>query len=142
MRLWRILGALVVVTALASAGFASAAKLNLNSQNLQAGTIPVPRCQGDVAVNVTYGTHYNNVIGFVALDTVTLAGIDPACVSTAGAPAHTIQAILAFGPPGCPPACSQDLGTVPITGTTVVYNIPVASQPAAADVTGVSVVIK
>lgn len=142
MRLWRILGALMVVTALASAAFASAAKLNVNSSGLQSGGGELPRCQGDAPVSVSYGTHYNNVIGFMALDTVTVSGIAPACVPAAGGPpTHTIKVVLTFGPPGCPPSCSQDLGTVPITGTTVVYAIPVLSQPAAVDVTDVHVVI-
>ncbi|MDE3095491.1 MAG: hypothetical protein KGK07_05780 [Chloroflexota bacterium] len=143
MRIWKVIASLVVVGVLASAAFASAAMLNINPGGLQAGNALIRGCQGDVPVNVTYGTHYNNVIGFMAVDTVTVSGIDPACISPAGAPAHTIQVVLTFGPPAiCAPVCSQDLGTVPITASPVVYSIPPALQPSATNLTDVHVVIK
>ncbi len=140
MKLWKILGALLMVAALSSVAFASAAKLNLNSQGVQAGNAIVSGCQGDTAVSVSYGTHYDNSISAILVDTVTASGIADACVSTAAAPcAHTIQVVLTFGPPA---GGSQDLGTQCITGSSVVYSLPAGSQPSAADLTDVHVLIK
>ena len=140
MKFWKILGTLIVVGAVASVAFASAAKLNLNSQGVQAGNVPVPRCQGDAAVSVSYGTHYDNTISAILVDTVTVSGIADACVSTAAAAcAHTIDVVLTFGPPA--PA-SQDLGTQCITSSPFVYLLLPGSQPSAADLTDVHVLIK
>ncbi len=138
MKLWKILGALVVVAALSSAAFASAAKLNLNSQGVQAGSAIVRGCQGDAALSVSYGTHYDNSISAFLVDTVTVSGIADACMSTPSAPRAT-EVVLTFGPPA---GGSQNLGLKTILGSSVVYNLPPGSQPSAADLTDVHVLIK
>ena len=138
MKFWKILGTLIVVGAVASVAFASAAKLNLNSQGVQAGNVPVPRCQGDAAVSVSYGTHYENSISSFLVDTVTVSGIADTCMSTPSAP-HAIEVVLTFGPPAFG---SQNLGTKSILASSVVYLLPPGSQPSAADLTDVHVLIK
>ncbi len=138
MRIWKIIGSLVVVCALASAAFASAAKLNLNSQGVQAGDGMVNGCQGDAAISVSYGTHYDNSISAFLVDTVTVAGIADACMSTPSGP-HATEVVLTFGPPA---GGSQNLGLKSIMGPSVVYSLPAGSQPSAADLTDVHVLIK
>jgi hypothetical protein len=139
MRLWKILGALVLVAALSSAAFASAAKLNLNSQGVQAGNIPVSGCQGDAAVSVSYHTVFSNAVSAqFYIDGVTVSGIADACFA-AGAPIHTIDVVLTGGGPPYP----LDCGTVPITGSSVTYTAPDPCLPTpASTVTDVHVLIK
>jgi len=139
MKFAKLMLALLVVGAMASVAFASAARLNLNSQGVQAASVRFTGCQGDAALNVTYGTHYVTEIGFFAVDTVTVSGVNDACVSPLPFCAHTVQVVLTFGPPA---GGSQDLGVLCINSNPVVYNIPVTSQPNAADLTDVHVLIK
>ena len=139
MRLLRILGALVVIAAIAGSSFAAATKLNINPGGLQAGNAFIRGCQGDTPVSVSYGTHYAPDISTTLVDTVTVSGLVSACFSDAAAAPHTIQVVLTFGPPA---GGSQDLGTMIITGPSVVYTLPAGSQPSAADLTDVHIVIK
>lgn len=137
MRIWKLIASLVLVGALASAAFASASKLNVISQGLQAGGADVRGCQGAAPVNMSYTTQWNPSTSSFLVDTVTVNGINPACV-TAAAPT-TIQVVLTFA---APPGSFQDLGAVSITGPTVVYSIPVALQPDAANLTDMHMLIK
>jgi hypothetical protein len=138
LRIWKFIGSLVVIGVLASAAFASAAKLNLNSQGVQAGNAIVGGCQGDAAVGVSYGTHYDNSISAFLIDTVTVSGIADACLSTPSAPRAT-EVVLTFGPPA---GGSQYLGLKTILGSSVVYSLPPGSQPSVSDLTDVHVLIK
>jgi hypothetical protein len=137
VRASRILISLLIVGTLATAAFASAARLNLNSEAVQAASVRFTGCQGDAPLNVSYGTHYVTEIGFFAVDTVTVSGIAPACVSDLPFCAHTIHVVLTF-----PGPLSQDLGVLCINSDPVVYNIPPSSQPSATDLTDVHVLIK
>ena len=139
MTIWKLIGSLLLVGALSRAAFASAAKLNLNSQGVQAGNAIVRGCQGDAGVAVSYSTRYDNSISASLVDSVTVWPLADACVSTATACAHTIDVVLTFGPPV---GGSQDLGTQCITGPSVVYLLPTGSQPSAADLTDVHLLIK
>lgn len=137
----KVIAPVLIIGAVATAAFASAAVLNVNSQGLQAGTVRIAACQGDAAVNVSYNTSYNNVIGFIEITDVIVSNIAPACQPTAagGAPTNTIRVVLQFGPPG---GGSMDLGTLNITGPTVTFSLAPGSRPSAADLVGAAVLIK
>jgi hypothetical protein len=139
MKFPKLILAFLVVGALASAAFASAARLNLNSEAVQAASVRFTGCQGDAQLNVSYGTHYVTEIGFFAIDTVTVSGVNDQCVSPLPFCSHTIHVVLTFGPPA---GGSQDLGVLCINSNPVVYQIPVTAQPNAADLTDVHVLIK
>lgn len=144
MKLWKILGVLAVITAVGASSFAAAAKLNINAGGLQAGNAVITGCQGDVPVGVAYGTHYDASISTTLVDTVTVSGLVPACISDAASAGgvHTIKVVLTFGPAAiCAPVCFQDLGAKNITASSVVYSIPAGSQPSAVNLTDVHIVI-
>lgn len=79
MRITRFILSLAVVGLLAGAAFASAARLNLNSQGLQAGNAMVMGCQGDQPVNVSYETHFDPAAGEFVVDGAMLDGVSDAC---------------------------------------------------------------
>ncbi|HWO74158.1 MAG TPA: hypothetical protein VNN21_11450 [Dehalococcoidia bacterium] len=139
MRLFKVVISLFVVGGLATAVYASAARLNLNSQGVQAGNAVIRGCQGDAALDISYGTHYVTEIGFFAVDSVTIGNIADSCISALPLCTHTIHVVLTFGPPA---PGSQDLGVQCINSNPVVYTIPVTSQPNAADLTDIHVLIK
>ncbi len=148
MKLWKILGALVLVAALGGAAFGAAAMLNVNSQGVQAGSALVPSCQGNTPVTVSYGIVFNQFISIFVVDSVTVSGISQNCFPSTLGPTDSIDVVLTLSGQPCPPTCFKDLGTMPITGSTVTYslapkapNVP-DTRPAAANVTDVHVVIQ
>lgn len=139
VRLPKLIVLVLVVSAISTAAFASAARLNLNSQAVQAGNVVLRGCQGDAALNIQYSTHYDNSISAFLVDGVSVGGLADGCVSPLPLCTHTIEAVLTFGPPA---GGSQDLGTLCINANPVVYTLPAGSQPSAADLTDVHVLIK
>lgn len=137
MSIWKVLLSVLIVGVFASVAFASAARLNLNSQGVQAGVAVIRGCQGDAALDISYGTHYENTISAFLVDGVTIGGISDACVSPLPLCAHTMHVVLTFSG-----GASQNLGVVCINSNPVVLNIPAGSQPSATDLTDVHVLIK
>ncbi len=138
MKLWKILGALLVVAALGGTAFGAAAMLNVNSQGVQAGSAPVTGCQGTAPVSVSYGTHFSDqALGFV-VDSATVSGIVENCFpnGTAGPATDTIHVVLTTSGGG-----SVDLGTMGILGPSVMFNVRPVDQFAASSLTDVHVAI-
>ncbi len=122
MKVWKILGTLVVVAALGGTAFGAATMLPVHSNGLQAGSAPVPTCQPpNTPVTVSYGIHFAQSFNTVVVDHVFVTGISDNCVG------GKIDVVLTCSGPCADPfviASFQDLGRMDITGPTVVYKIP------------------
>jgi hypothetical protein len=70
---------LVIAGAVSAVAFASAARLNLTSQNVGAGNAVVQGCQGDLAIAVRYDTHFDPIAGEFVVDGATLDNVAGAC---------------------------------------------------------------
>lgn len=70
---------LLMVGALAGAAFATAARLNINSQGVQAGNAMAQGCQGDQPIDVSYETHFDPAVGEFVVDGAMLQGVAAGC---------------------------------------------------------------
>jgi hypothetical protein len=119
MRITRSILSLATVGVLAGAAFASAARLGLNSQGLQAGNTMVMGCQGDQPLNVSYETHFDSAAVEFMVDGAMLDGVSDACPDGTMFDLALLPADPALGPlfvrceknPG-PIECEKDPGPI------------------------------
>jgi len=123
---------LIAALALATAALAG--------DSLAAQTQPyrASACQGDAPIGVSFGTRFDPSLPGFVIGSVSLSGFASACLSTPGG-SHTAQVVLRLGPPS---PGRQDLEARTITGRAVVYTLPEGSQPPAAALAGVRVIIR
>jgi hypothetical protein len=141
MRVTRFILSLAAVGVLAGAAFASAARLGLNSQGLQAGNTMVMGCQGDQPVNVFYDTRFDVFAGEFVVDGAMLDGVSDTCPDGTMFDLALLPADPALGPlfvrcemnPG-PIECEKDPGptqlpAVQLNGVAALMKPPNPSRP-------------
>ncbi|HWO74159.1 MAG TPA: hypothetical protein VNN21_11455 [Dehalococcoidia bacterium] len=135
-RLLKPVLSLVIVGAASVIAFASAARLNLNAQAIQAGNVVIQGCQGDVPVALNFDTEWQGpnaatllLPGFVVKGVV-ISGINEQCDG------HKMRVVLTFHD-----GSSEDLGefTVASPNMEILLGDP---KPLASDLTDAHVLIK